>query len=196
MNGFEIIMTLNDVTPLTERQLLIPGNITFKKLHEIISLVFNIECENRYQFLFSDINMVITETNSLNRDMIDSRYEKITKYFQAFSSITYKNNFWTVNISINEKSYEENYPQILSFKGVYNPFPEISSVKEFNYLLNMKNGVNPTWKELLLINKFMWLNKLTLQKQLMDLFDIHYVVKNRKIIAIKNENTLDDLLKR
>lgn len=43
MIGFEITLTLEEVTPLTLRKLIIPSNITFEKLHDIISIVFNLK---------------------------------------------------------------------------------------------------------------------------------------------------------
>ena len=89
MNGFETTFILEEVTPVTERKVMIPSNITFKKLHEIISIVFNLNKNNKYNFYINELKLEITDTGSLNRDIIDSRYEKIDKYFQAFEQSSY-----------------------------------------------------------------------------------------------------------
>ena len=72
MNGFETTFILEEVTPETERKVMIPSNITFKKLHEIISIVFNLNKNNKYNFYINELKLEITDTGSLNRDIIDS----------------------------------------------------------------------------------------------------------------------------
>ena len=196
MNGFEIKMTLDDVTPITQRNLLIPSELTFEKLHEIISLVFNLNIKSKYKFIFDGIDLEIKDTKRINRDTIDSRYEKIIKYFQAFSTVLYVNDFWQISICIKEINYDKQFPLIVHTKGFYNPLPEIKSTDDFSNLIEKKmniNEANPD--ELKLISKLRRINRLKLQKKLMFLFNVPYKVYNRKIVEIKRENTLDNLLK-
>lgn len=61
MNGFETTFILEEVTPVTERKVMIPSNITFKKLHEIISIVFNLNKNNKYNFYINELKLEITE---------------------------------------------------------------------------------------------------------------------------------------
>ena len=146
MNGFEITLILEEVTPLTERKLTIPSDISFKKLHEIISIVFNLNRDGKYRFILDEINTEITDTGRLNRDIIDSRYEKIDKYFQAFKEVTYKNDFWEITVKIDGREYVERYPQLISVKGVYNPVAEISSTNEFSEFIEMKKNKDIKFK--------------------------------------------------
>ena len=194
MNGFEINMTLDDVTPITQRKLLIPSEITFEKLHETISLVFNLDRKSKYKFVFDDFDLEIKNTQRINRDNIDSRYEKIVKYFQAFNKAIYINNFWQINMEIKEIDYDKSFPQIVHSKGFYNPLPEIKSVNEFSNLIEKKMNIKEAnTNELKLIDKLRRINKLKLQKKLMIMFKVPYKVSNRKIIEVKKENTLDTL---
>lgn len=190
MYGFEIRLILEEVTPLLERKLMIPSNITFKKLHEIISIVFNLDKNNKYNFIFDSINLDISDTGSFNRDIIDSRYEKIDKYFQAFNEITYKNDFWEITIEIEQKNYDKAYPQIISFKGQYNPVPEISSTNEFSEFIEMKKNNDVEFKF-----KFKRVNQLKIQEDLMVLFKVTYEIVDQKVVEVKTQKTLDKLLK-
>jgi len=189
MDGFEITCILEEVTPLTERTLIIPSNINFKKLHEIISIVFNLNRNNKYKFIFQEINLEITDTGRLSRDVIDSRYEKIDKYFQAFNEITYINDFWEVTIQSMQNEYDNQYPEIISIKGMYNPVPEITSTNEFSEFIEMKKNKDIEFKF-----EFKRINKLKIQEDLMILFKVTYEIVNNKIIEVKTQKTLDNLL--
>ena len=189
MYGFEIRLILAEVTPLVERKLIIPSNISFKKLHEIISIVFNLNKNGKYKFVFDKINLEISDTGSLNRDIVDSRYEKIDKYFQAFSEVTYINDFWEITLDIRQKDYDERYPQIISFKGLYNPVPEISSTNEFSEFIEMKKNKDVSFKF-----KFKRVNQLKIQEDLMVLFQVTYEIVDNNVIEVKTQKTLDNLL--
>lgn len=189
MNGFEIICILEEVTPSVERKLIIPSNINFKKLHEIISIIFNLDKNNKYKYVFNEINLEITDTGRMNRDIIDSRYEKIDKYFQAFNEITYINDFWEITIKNIPKEYDREYPQLVSIRGVYNPVPEISSTNEFSEFIEMKKDKDIDFKF-----EFKRINKLKIQEDLMILFKITYEIIDNKIVEVKTQETLDNLL--
>lgn len=186
MYGFEIRLVLEEVTPLTERKLMIPSNISFKRLHEIISIVFNLNKNGTYKFILGEIGMEIFDTGSLNRDIVDSRYEKIDKYFQAFNEISYMNDFWEIGIGIRQQDYDKAYPQIISFKGLYNPVPEISSTNEFSEFIEMKKSKDVDFKF-----EFKRANKLRIQEDLMILFKVTYEIVDRKLIEVKTQETLD-----
>lgn len=190
MYGFEITLTLEEVTPLTTRKLMIPSNITFEKLHEIISIAYNLDNEEKYAFTFEELNLEIYDTGRLNRDLIDSRYEKIDKYFQAFDELNYANSFWDINIKVAQKEYDKNYPQIGEIKGWYNPVPEITSTNEFSEFIEMKMEDRDVEFKF----EFKRINKLKIQEDLMVLFKIQYEIVDRKIIEVKNQETLDNLL--
>lgn len=190
MIGFEITLTLEEVTPLTLRKLIIPSNITFEKLHDIISIVFNLKKNEKYKFIIDQLNLEILDTGRLNRDIIDSRYEKIDKYFKAFDELKYKNTFWDVSINVAEISYDKHYPQITDIRGYYNPVPDFSSTDEFSEFIEMKMNKD----DIKFKFKFNRINKLKIQEDLMILFNVQYEIVDRKIFEVKTQETLDKLL--
>lgn len=192
MYGYSIAMTIMDLSPITQRQVSIPSDITFKKLHEIISLIFNLNTKNKYKFLFDELNIEIKDTGRINRDTIDARYEKIDKYFSAYENIIYTNDFWKISLNIHETEYNKKYPQIGTIKGFYNPISSISSVEEFANVLEYKQYNYDEYVELKINLKR--INKIKIQKNLLLLFNIPYEIKRGKIKEIKDKNTLDKLL--
>ena len=195
MNAFEITVELGDVTPLSQRKLILPAGLTFEKLHEVISLVFNIDADGKYKFIFKDIGLEIRDTGRISRDIVDSRYEKIDKYACAFKSFTYENAIWNVIVRVEEKECEKVYPQIISFKGLYNPGSQIESVDEFVNLLKIKksNDVS-TSGELNNGDSLEYFYKLNIEKELLSLFNIPYEINKHSVIVIDKRNTLDNLL--
>ncbi|RAP48146.1 MAG: hypothetical protein BZ135_01060 [Methanosphaera sp. rholeuAM6] len=195
MNSYEVTMKLDDVDFLTQRKLMIPSDLTFKKFHEIVSLVFNLDSEEKYKFIFNDINLEIRDTGRINRDTIDSRYEKIDKYFQAFKNITYENTFWRVIIKVEEKKDENHYPRIISVKGVYNPNSSISSTEEFSSLLKLKKSkAESSPNDLKRMKNLVFFNRNTMERELFDMFGVSYEIRKRKVVVIDKRNTLDNLL--
>ncbi len=187
MAGFEITLILEDVSPVTERILNIPSGISFKRLHEIISVVFNLDDKEKYIFNLNDLKLEITDTGRINRDLIDSRYEKIDKYFKAINKIIYINNFWEITIKIKENCYDKDYPEIINIKNYYNPVADITSTNEFSEFIELKN------KGISLKFEFNKINKVNIQKELMILFKIPYEIHNNKIQEVKTQKTLDKL---
>ena len=192
MYGFEISMELVGVSVKTIRQVQIPSQITFKRLHEIISLVFNMEDEISYSFSFEDYDLIIKETGSLNRDTIDAKYELIDKYFEAFHIVTYHNDFWKIKLTVDKNQYDKKYPRLLSIRGWYNPGKDIKSVDDFSRLLEMKK--NKDCSENSEMSQLKRVNSLNIQEEFMSLLDIPYKIVNRKVIEIEYDITLDSYL--
>lgn len=190
MKCFEVSLTLAEVTPITERKLLIPSDITFERLHEIISIVFNLNKDNRYRFIFDELALEIFDTGRLNRDLIDARYEKIDRYLEVFNKLSYKNSFWIIDLDVTEKSCDKSYPQLLETKGFYNPVPEISSTNEFSEFVEMKTDKRDVEFKF----EFNRISKLNIQRELMILFKIPYTITDGKVIEVKTQETLDKIL--
>ena len=93
MNGFESTFILEEVTPVTERKVMIPSNITFKKLHEIISIVFNLNKNNKYNFYINELKL----ENEFNIKII--------------SLIRGKRSFNGLGISIMERGVENTFAE-------------------------------------------------------------------------------------
>jgi hypothetical protein len=192
MAGFELTMKLDDVIPETIRQIAVPSDITFKKMHEIIALTFNLDINGKYKYKISDLDLEIKDTGKLNRDTIDSRYEKVDKYFEAVKKVYYKNDFWRIIIETKKISYDKDYPQIIGIVNYYNPSPKIQSPEDFSNMLKFKKENQ---------NKFVGLKtdlkrvtKIELQENLMLLFNVPYSKDRKSLHEIKKEDTLENYL--
>lgn len=186
MNAYKLTVTLN-VDSNISRSVLVPGGITFKKLHEIICIVYNLDNNEKYRFLFEDIALSIQDTGSLNRDNIDSRFELIDDYLQRYDEIKYINSYWDMKIKVTQTDMDKSYPQIIKVEGKFNPSENVTSIDEY---LDAQNVEDKSLKKDLLIR----VNLLEIQKLLLSLFNIPYAIENRNIIILKEEETLNNLL--
>jgi len=187
MDGYKIRVILDNVDITTARTVLLPRNISFKTLHEIICILFNLDKNKKYKFPFEDIGLIIQDTGSLNRDRIDSRFEIVDEYFLAYSEIKYLNSFWNLRIIINHVKYEKKYPEIISIEGKYNPSNEIFWPEDFSDALNLKVNEKIHNEKLLKRVKIQ-----DIQEHLLLLFKIPYAIENKKIIIINQESILDN----
>lgn len=186
MNSFEINIILDEVTPIISRKVNIPSGITFNCLHEIIQTVFSFENNHPYKFIFSEINLEIKETNTFNQNTVYPNRELIDKYFDAFKIVEYEYDFWKIILEIKILSQKTEYPQLISYKGLYNPSENIKSVDKFNKLLENKS------KE-----RLKTFSRLKTQKNFMRLFNIPYEKVEKHIVKsnVNPKNTLNKYFK-
>ncbi|RAP53543.1 MAG: hypothetical protein BZ138_00530 [Methanosphaera sp. rholeuAM270] len=175
-----------DIEEEVERTILLPINLSFKKLHELILVLFNIIESKKYNFILEDINLEIHETGSIKRDIIDSKYELIDKYFKALPAIRYNNGTWKFALTISKDYYEVKYPEIIEFKGKYNPSHKINTMDKFSRTLKLMDRQIEIHNDLLLEETL-----TSLQEKTMVLFDIPYAIENNKFVLLKEEGTLN-----
>lgn len=183
MDAYNMTVTLESLSNIS-RTIVLPEGISFKRLHEIICILFNLDEKFKYKFLFEDIGLIIKDTGSLNRDNIDSRYELIDDYFQRYSEIKYINSFYVIIIKITKTTTNVNYPLFVGFEGKFNPSSDVDSIDDFINALTDVNGVNES-----LLKK---IDILKIRELLLLLFNIHYTIENNEIIILSKEETLEN----
>ncbi len=172
-----------DINSEIKRTVIIPGNITFKKLHEIICILFNLNNNKKYKFIFEDLDLIIHDTGSLNIDTIDARFELIDAYFLRYTSIKYVNDIWNIKINNTKTKYEKEYPQLLEIKGNLNPTNKIKSTNE--YLTSIKQKDKN-------LNE---IRQLKTQSELISLFNIPHTIENNRITILNEDETLEKYIK-
>ena len=147
MKAYDIKLRLNDLRPITWRDLIIPSGITFKKLHDIIQTVMYFGDCHLYSFTFKDRNPIITDFNRnvfLDANEIDSNITIIDEYFESNKKIFYTYDFgddWDFTIEI-KKTIESDkpYPILKRYKGDYNPLEDCGGVYGLYDLIYYKNN--------------------------------------------------------
>ncbi len=86
MKGYNIKVRLKNFKPITWRDLIIPSNITFKGLHEIIQIIMGFDNSHLYDFSFKDsrYNIIDFETNEDQFLAFDSDSVCINKFFDNY----------------------------------------------------------------------------------------------------------------
>ena len=187
MVGFEIVLTINDSHPVTSRKLKIPYGITFKTLHQIIQIVFGFENKEEYKFVFKDFDFIIKEIEKLDPNWIDARREPIDKYFESFTQCTYYYGNWVILIDIDVIEYDEEYAQIDTVHGRYNPIEECGDVEEFNHIVDIKrNSLDyDIVKYGFYVDKIRYINRKIVQKKFMLMFRVPFKEVNNRIVKVK-----------
>lgn len=183
MNSYKLTLMLT-VDSNISRTINLPEGISFKKLHEIICIIFNLDDSLKYKFMFEDIGLTIQDTGSLNMDHIDSRHELIDYYLQRYSEIKYVHPFSHMIIRVSKIDTKILYPQFVEFEGKYNPNRDIKSVEEY---LNALKGMDKLTGADMLVE----ININQIQGLLLSLFNIPYAIENNKIVILKYEETLE-----
>ncbi len=143
MMGYDIKLRLKDFRPLTWRDIIIPRNITFKDLHNIIQIIFDFEDCHFYNFRVPNTNFEVYDLNRCDPfgDELDSNTTKISKYFDKYSKFEYNYDFgdnWKITIEIKKKiKYDKDYVTIKRFKGKYNPIEDIGGPYDFGEMVNL-----------------------------------------------------------
>lgn len=123
MKGYNIKVRLKNFKPITWRDLIIPPNITFKGLHEIIQIIMGFDNSHLYDFSFKDsrYNIIDFETNEDQFLAFDSDSVCINKFFDNYKKIGYTYNYfymWDMTIEIKgEVDFNKDYPEFIRFKG-------------------------------------------------------------------------------
>lgn len=142
MTGYKIVLQLYSNVEIW-RELIIPENITFKQLHDIIQKVFGFYDYHMYDFQVPekipdedavDLNNIIQ-----NVDYENSKNVNISNILDDNSILLYVYDFgdnWEIVISVIDKiDYDETTAVILDFKGTYNPLDDMGGIDVFEEII-------------------------------------------------------------
>lgn len=134
--GYDVKVRMNDFRPLTWRDLIIPDNITFTELDDIMKTLWGFNGHHLSCFLIEKDNMIVTDEDLAKETMMGCDYEAnttiISEVFDRYDKVTYWYDFgddWRFDIEIKKKiDYDKDYVTIKRFKGKYNPIEDCKGV--------------------------------------------------------------------
>ncbi len=134
--GYDVKVRLNDFRPLTWRDLIIPDNITFTELDDIMKTLWGFNGYHLSCFLIRKDKLMVTDEDLARETMMGCDYEAnttlISEVFDKYDKITYWYDFgddWQFDIEIKKKiDYDKDYVTIKRFKGKYNPIEDCKGV--------------------------------------------------------------------
>ena len=134
--GYDVKVRLNDFRPLTWRDLIIPDNITFMELDDILKTLWGFNGHHLSCFLLRKTNETIIDDDLADETMMGMDYNAnttiISEIFDRYDKITYWYDFgddWKFDIEIKKKiDYDKDYVTIKRFKGKYDPIEDCKGV--------------------------------------------------------------------
>ena len=143
--GYDVKVRLNDFRPLTWRDLIIPENITFDELDDILKTLWGFYGHHLSAFIIpKDNQMVINREiaqESMMRCDFDSSTTLIDDIFAKYKKITYWYDFgddWKFDIEIKKKiDYDKPYVTIKRFKGKYNPIEDCGGPWDLSDIIDL-----------------------------------------------------------
>ena len=134
--GYDVKVRLNDFRPLTWRDLIIPDNITFMELDDILKTLWGFNGSHLSCFLLRKTNEIIIDDDLSKETMMTMDYNAnttlVSEIFDYHDKITYWYDFgddWQFDIEIKKKiDYDKDYTTIKRFKGKYNPIEDCKGV--------------------------------------------------------------------
>lgn len=135
-SGYDVKVRLNDFRPLTWRDLIIPENITFMELDDILKTLWGFNGDHLSCFLIRKDNQIIIDKDLSHETMMGCDYDASTtlidEIFDKYNKITYWYDFgddWQFDIEIKGKiDYDKKYTTIKRFKGKYDPIEDCKGV--------------------------------------------------------------------
>lgn len=149
--GYDVKVRLNDLRPLTWRDLIIPENITFMELDDILKTLWNFNGHHLSCFLIKKDDLIIIDRKLSEETMMgcdfDANTTIIDDIFEKYDKVTYWYDFgddWRFDIEIKKKiDYDKNYVTIKRYKGKYDPIEDCKGVyglSEIIYLAENPDG--------------------------------------------------------
>ena len=134
-HGYDVKVRLNDYRPLTWRDLIIPDNITFMELDDILKTLWGFKGSHLSCFLLPDrkniIDYIISEDSMIDMDY-NIHTTLVGDIFDNYKKVTYWYDFgdnWQFDIEIKKKvEYNKDYVTIKRFKGEYEPIEDCNGV--------------------------------------------------------------------
>ena len=134
--GYDVKVRLNNFRPLTWRDLIIPDNITFMELDDILKTLWGFNGHHLSCFLIPKEDLMIIDGELAQETMMGLDYDAnttiVSEIFDRYDKVTYWYDFgddWRFDIEIKKKiDYDKDYVTIKRFKGKYNPIEDCKGV--------------------------------------------------------------------
>ena len=134
--GYDVKVRLNDLRPLTWRDLIIPENITFMELDDILKTLWGFNGHHLSCFLVTKSHLTIMDEKLAEETMMGCDYDAnttlVSEIFDRYDKVTYWYDFgddWRFDIEIKKKvDYTKDYVTIKRFKGKYNPVEDCKGI--------------------------------------------------------------------
>ena len=135
LKGYDVKVRLDDFRPLTWRNLIIPSNITFEELDNILKTLWGFNGMHLSAFRFKNKDLFIMDKD-MDGGMLDVSHDSkdtyIEQFFDSNKKIFYWYDFgddWNFTIEIKKKiDYDKDYVTIKRYKGEYNPIEDCGGV--------------------------------------------------------------------
>lgn len=172
-HGYDVKVRFKDFKPNTWRDLIVPENITFMELDDVLKTLWGFNGSHMSAFIIPKAREMIMDGDLSRETMMDGDYDAnftlINDFFEKHDKIRYWYDFtcdWRFDIEIKKKiDYDKNYVTVKRFKGKYDLLDDCGGplayevmlesgddLKEFDMekcqeLLKRKSYVFSTWYE-------------------------------------------------
>lgn len=134
--GYDVKVRMNNLRPLTWRDLIIPENITFMELDDILKTLWGFDGTHLSCFLIRKDNLTIIDKKLSDETMMECDFDAsttlINEFFEKYDKITYWYDFgddWQFDIEIKKSvDYDKKYVTIKRFKGKYDPIEDCQGI--------------------------------------------------------------------
>lgn len=147
MHGYELKVTLSGSKPTIYRKLLIPQNLTFEQLHEIIQIAMGWEDYHLYDFYIPKGNVRVVDEDMMNPGFGIDTYISLKKTIDTFllenKAFIYTYDMgdnWEHEIKLTKEVTEDQtlIPQVIAWQGNCPP-EDCGGLGGYEYLLGVIN---------------------------------------------------------
>ena len=141
--GYDVKVRMNNLRPIHWKDLIIPENITFYELDDILKTLWSFNGYHLSMFILKNENFNIMDEAVARACMADnyrdSKTTLINEFFDKSAKITYWYDFgddWQFDIEIKKTvDYDKNYVTIKRFKGKYDPIEDCGGRGAFSEII-------------------------------------------------------------
>ena len=141
--GYDVKVRMINLRPIHWKDLIIPENITFYELDDILKTLWGFNGHHLSMFILKNEKFNIMDGAVADSCMIDnyldSKTTLINEFFDKSAKITYWYDFgddWQFDIEIKKTvDYDKNYVTIKRFKGKYDPIEDCQGIGGFGEII-------------------------------------------------------------
>ena len=141
MRGYEVRVILNEFSPITSRDIVVPDYYTFEDLKNVINIIWGFTDNEKSLFILRPFNDVVAD-ESLKNDYnvkYDIHTTQIKEIFNKSLEITYLydlNERWLIGVKVNGKvKCDNDHAIVTDFEGKYNPIEKCGGVWELSEII-------------------------------------------------------------